>query len=135
MSETATVRSGGQDPALTFLRPRGILSLWFGVLGGPLAALVCLEAAYASVPWACRAHAVLPLHLVPLATALLALAAGVVARRDWKATEPEWPDDAEGVLARSRFLAVLGIGLSVFSVLAIIAQWLAIFILDPCNRA
>jgi hypothetical protein len=135
MTETTATRSGGGDPALPFLRPRGILSLWFGVLGGPLAALICLEVAYAAVPWACRARVVLPLHLAPLLTALLALAAGFVARRDWRATEPEWPDDAEGVLARSRFLAVLGMGLSVFSLLLITAHWLAIFIFDPCNRA
>jgi hypothetical protein len=120
------------DPALPFLRGRGILSLWFGVLAGPVAALVCLEVAYMAVPWACRTHAVLPLHLVPLLTGLLALAAGLVARRDWRATERGWPDDSEGVLSRSRFMAALGVGLSAFSLLVIIGQWMAILFLDPC---
>jgi hypothetical protein len=133
MSTTAApTPARNDDLARAFLRPRGIISLWFGVLAGPTAALVCLEVAYMSVPWACRTGHVLPLHLVPLVTALVAIVAGLVARRDWTVVEPTWPDDAEGVLSRTRFMAACGVMLSAFSVLVIVGQWLAIFILDPC---
>jgi hypothetical protein len=123
-----------RDPAIGFTRPRGVFSLAFGLLAGPLMVLICEEVAYMSVPWACRTRATLPLHIVPAVTALITIIAGLIAWRDWHAAEPDWPDDAEGVLSRTRFIAVMGVAASLFSLLVIVGQWLAIFVLDPCYR-
>jgi hypothetical protein len=44
-------------------------------------------------------------------------------------------DEEATVATRSRFLALLGISISIFSSLVIIAQWAAVFVFDPCMRA
>lgn len=74
----------------------------------------------------------LPLHLVTLATLALAVAGGLVAWRDWRRSGGEWPGEEGSVLARSRFMGVLGLLTSAFFALVIVAEWAAKLFLDPC---
>jgi hypothetical protein len=120
------------EEARAFTEPRGVLGLWYGLLGGPVAWLLGLQADYSLVRLACAKGTMLPLHLVSLATLLIALGAAAVAWRDWQRAGPEWPGEGGGVLDRSRFMAAIGLGAGALFSLVILAQWLAKLFLDPC---
>jgi hypothetical protein len=110
-----------------------IRNLWIGVLLAPIVFLIDLELAYALVPTACSTRSRLPVHLVHLACLLLVLFGWAIAWRCWKATGATWPVEEGGPLARSRFMAGLGLLLSGFIALVIVAMWIPSFILDPCQ--
>jgi hypothetical protein len=112
---------------------REIRALWTGLLVPPLAFLVSLEVAYALVPRACSANSMLAVHLVSLVCLLLTLWAGVVAWRWWNALGRDWPAEAGGRPARSRFLAGVGVLLSGYFALTTIALWIPDFVLHPCQ--
>jgi hypothetical protein len=115
-----------------FREPRGIASLWFSMLAGPVAWMLGLNADYSLVRVACAKGTMLPLHLVTLATLALAVAGGLVAWRDWQRAGREWPGEAGTTLDRSRFMSVVGLMGSALFALTIVAQWLAKLFLDPC---
>lgn len=107
-------------------------SLWFSLLAGPVAWAIGLNAAYALVVVACARDTTLPLHLVSLGTLLLAGAGGVMGWREWQRVGPTAPSDAPGARARTRFLAALAVAGSAYFVLAILTQWVGVFLLHPC---
>lgn len=115
-----------------FRRPRGIASLWFAVLAGPLAWMLGLNTQYALVRVACAKQSMLPLHALSVATLLLALAGGLVAWREWSRAGRGWADEGAGPIPRSRFMAGLGLLASALFSLAIVAQWVASFFFNPC---
>jgi len=110
---------------------RGPSRLWIGLLP-PLGWFVYLLVNYMLVPQACAAGTVLPLYIATVVALLTAAGAGVVAWRIWQQVEPEWPDEAGGVIPRSRFLAVLGLLSSGLFFLVILAQGIPTLILHPC---
>jgi nicotinamide riboside transporter PnuC len=112
--------------------PRGLAALWFGVLAGPLAWMLGLNAGYSLVRVACAKQNMLYLHAVSLLTLLLALAGGWVAWREWKRTGREWPGEEPGAIPRSRFMVALGLLASGLFSLVILAQWTASFFFNPC---
>jgi nicotinamide riboside transporter PnuC len=120
------------DGIRRFREPRGIATLWFAVLAGPLAWMLGLNAAYGLVRVACAKDSMLYLHAVSFLTLLLALAGGWVAWREWKRAGAEWPQEEGGTIPRSRFMVAMGLlGSGLFS-LVILAQWVASFFLNPC---
>lgn len=116
-----------------FLDSRGSAILWIGLLAAPTAWFLNLLVGYLLVPWACESDQVVALHLSSLVALLIAGGGGLAAWRLWRRTGREWPSEAGGPLPRSRFLAMLGLLVSVLSSLIIIAQWIANFILVPCQ--
>jgi hypothetical protein len=112
---------------------RPILALWTGLLLPPVAFLLNLEVAYALVPTACSSGNRLLVHLVHLVCFGLAGFGGLTAWRCWKSSGEAWPGGAGGPLARSRFMAGLGLLVSSLFGLVILAQWIPSFILDPCQ--
>lgn len=115
-----------------FREPRGILALWFAVLAGPLAWMIGLSTEYSLVRVACAHGNMLPLHLVSLATLLLAAAGGLVSWREWRHTGEKWPGEEGGSMPRSRFMVALGLLANPLFVLVILAQWIALFAFNPC---
>ena len=111
----------------------GIGELWAGVLVRPTAMLIQLQTNYALVPWACGSGHTWPLHLVSFLTLLLTVVAGLLAYRMWRRLRT-MNEDTGGTLARSRFMAAVGVLISLLMVLVIVAQWLPIFIDHPCER-
>lgn len=112
---------------------RGIATLWFAVLAGPLAWMLGLNAQYGLVRVACAKDNMLYLHVVSVATLLLALAGGWVAWTEWRRTGRHADDEESfGTLPRSRFMVGLGLLASALFSLAILAQWVANFFLNPC---
>jgi hypothetical protein len=110
-----------------------IRSLWTGVLLPPIAFLINLEVAYALVPKACASRNALVLHLVHAVCLGLVLLGGLTAWRCWRALGAEWPGEGGGPLARSRFLAGIGVLISGFVALAMVADWIPSFMLNPCQ--
>ena len=111
---------------------RGIAVLWFALLAAPVAWMLGLNADYGMVRVACAGNTALPLHLVTLATLVLAAGGGWVARREWRRLGAGPPDEEPGAVGRSRFMAAVGMLASALFSLAIVSQWLAKVFLHPC---
>jgi len=106
--------------------------LWAGVLVGPMAALIQLQVNYALVLWSCSHRSTWPLHLVSILALLATIVAVVLPYRLWQRVRID--EDGLGPAARTKLMAVVGILISTLSALLIIAQWIAVFIYDPCQR-
>jgi hypothetical protein len=118
-----------------FVRWRGLLSLSLGLLLAPTVALINQELIYASDMWACGHGMGATIHIVPVLCLVVTIGGIIVSCRNWRAVGGGVEEEAATVGARTRFLALLGIIISVFSSLVIIAQWAAVFVFDPCARA
>ena len=106
--------------------------LWAGVLVGPMAALIQLQVNYALVLWSCSHRSTWPLHLVSILALLATIVAVLLPYRIWQRVRID--EDGMGPPARAKLMAVVGILISILSLLLIIAQWIAVFIYDPCQR-
>jgi hypothetical protein len=122
------------EAAREFKEGAGPGALWACVLAGPLAALAQLQANYALVLWVCGTGRAWSLHAVSLAALLIAAGAALLSWRNWHRAGAVWEDGGAGVLPRSRFMAAVGMLVSAHSALVIIAQWIAVFVYDPCQR-
>jgi len=111
--------------------PPGRLALWAGLLAAPVAFLFNLQTMYILVTMTCRSARPW-LQLSGAATLLLAVAGGVLAWRNWRRSGVSWPGQGGDALARSRFMAALGLFASVLFSLVIIAQWMVTWVLGPC---
>lgn len=118
-----------------FTRWPGLLSLSLGLLLGPIMALTNQELIYAANMWACGHGARGTMHIIPLLCLIVAIGAGMTARRDWKAAGGGAHDEDATVEQRTRFVALLGMATSGFSAAVIVAQWAAILVFEPCMRA
>ena len=74
-------------------RPPRRLSLWLGVLIGPIVWVVQLIVGYGFVPYACDHDSKVALYILALAAALLTIGAGYVAWMQWQAVnQRRWAD-------------------------------------------
>jgi hypothetical protein len=112
--------------------PRGIATLWFAMLAGPVAWFTGLNLNYSLVRLACAKGSLVSLHLVSALTLALAVSGGVVAWREWRRVGGGWPGEGGDPRARSRFMAVIGLMSSALFSVVILAQWVAQLILNPC---
>lgn len=74
------------------------------------------------------------LHLVSLAAVLTALAGTLIARNTWTRLTSGSTVDGDAREAGRRFLALSGLGLSLFFVLVIVAEELPTWWLSACQR-
>lgn len=123
------------EAAREFKEGAGPGSLWAGILAGPMAALVQLQANYALVLWVCGSGGAWALHAVSLAALLIAAGAGLLSWRNWQRAGADWDDGGAGVLPRSRFMSAVGMFVSAHSALVVIAQWVAVFVYSACQRS
>ncbi len=114
-------------------RGRELLAIWTGVLGAPFIFLVHLQVGYMLVPVDCDLGTRLWVHLASVAGILLAAAAGLLALRTWRRRGEGWPDASASLLSRDRFLGVVGVLLTVLTILTLVAQWIPVFFVDPCR--
>ena len=135
MSVRDSSEPSARVPDDQFLRRRTLASLTLGVVLGPVVALVNQELMYLVDLWVCGHGAKGSLHLVPALCLLVVLAAGIVAYLNWRAVGRGVEDEHGRALTRTRFLALVGIAISAFSALVILAQWFAAFMFSPCMRA
>ena len=121
------------DPAIRIPDGTGIVAQWAGNLLAPIAFLLQLEAAYFTVPRACHAGVVFPVHLAHLGALLIALAGTVIAWRQWQRWGRDVPSDGSTPETRSHFMAELAVLVSGGFTLVILSLWLPTFWLHPCQ--
>jgi chromate transport protein ChrA len=113
-------------------RGRGLARLWLGVVGPPAIWALRIAAAYILVPYACRWDERWLMHLPSVvgvfATALIAIDAW----RLWRRSGAGASTEVDGVLARSRFLAIFSVMNSVFWIIVMLAEELASIYIHPC---
>ena len=105
----------------------------FAPLLAPTAWFFSLLVSYMLVPHVCVSGAPHLLPLLLLCALVLVASAGGVSWRAWKAAGHEWPDEAGGVMPRSRFLAVLSMLSCSLFFLVILAQGIPTLLLSPCQ--
>jgi hypothetical protein len=106
---------------------------WSALLLPPIAWFADQQVGYRLAVWACDGGSLLVVHLVNVVALAAALAGGAIALRDW------WrlgggSDEADRPAAHGRFLSLLALMLAAVFALPILAQLVATFILDPCQR-
>ena len=106
---------------------------WVGMFLAPAAFAAHLQVNYYLVRWACLRDGELWMHLVDLIAVALGLAGTFVAWRTWQRMGREEPGEESGVLPRTRFLAVTGLGFSAMITLVLLGQWLAAFFISTCQ--
>jgi hypothetical protein len=113
-------------------RPESLGRLWTAFLAGPVGWVVAF-AAYALAPAACASHQKGQLHGLTLIGFLIVAGGTALAWRSWTAAGgPPDPRD-EGLVARARLLSTLALlGNALFAAL-IVAHWLAVLLLHPCE--
>ena len=116
-----------------FKRAGGVVSSWAGLLIAPFAFLLNLQVSYMLVPFVCATGRVFCLHIAAGGSLLLAALGLFISWRNWQKAGREWHSEAGSVTARSRFMAVMGLLMSALFCLAILAQWIANFIIGPCQ--
>lgn len=123
------------------LRPRaehrlGRLQLWFGLLGGPIAWFLHLVASYTAVPLVCATGLKVVLYGIVGLTVAGAVAATLVAWRNWRRTGwAEAESSAGRAAARVHFMALSGVVLSAIFLFVIVVQSLPIFLQEACDPA
>ena len=118
-----------------FTRWRGLLSLSLGLLLAPTVALTNQELIYATDIWACGHGLRATIHIVPALCLIVTIGCLVTAYRNWQAVGAGLDEEAATIGARTRFLALMGMIISIFSSLVILVQWAAVFVFQPCARA
>jgi hypothetical protein len=107
-------------------------ALWISLLAGPCAWAVHLLAAYSLTQTACTDHRQWLLHLVSFALLPIPVAGGMSAARLWRRLPEGSTSHGDDLRSRSRFMALSGMVMSAFFVLAILAQWIPAWILGAC---
>jgi hypothetical protein len=110
---------------------RADLLLWIAVLLGPLAAGINTVVGYSVAHWVCDVNHKTTSFLVSgvdLVLCLAALCLSVVLHRQFADSPQDQPEQG-----RRAFMAGLGMLLSIFSLLVVIAGTLAAIILHPCD--
>jgi heme/copper-type cytochrome/quinol oxidase subunit 3 len=109
------------------------LALWVGVLGGPVTWLCSFEARFALAPWACTFQSKLALYAVAVLALLLCVGFAALSWREWKALGEHGPTADGGALARSTFMAIGGVALSLGCFVIIFAQTIPELVLGACQ--
>jgi hypothetical protein len=111
--------------------PRASLALWLGLLGPPAVWLIAFEIKYSLA--AAPVNSVKHSALIVAGLAALAIIAGLglLSWREWRLASASPLDRYAGVVARIRFMALLGMMTSALFLLATAAQVLAPFFIAP----
>jgi hypothetical protein len=109
------------------------LALWTGILAGPAAWGAYLTISYALVEWTCLTQNETPLRAIALSALLVALGGGAVSWVALQHTSGEAPTDGGRPRHRARFMAVLGLTMSVLFALTIVAGTIPQWVLDACQ--
>jgi heme/copper-type cytochrome/quinol oxidase subunit 2 len=126
---TATVHNPQRED---LTRTKTSIGLWFGVLGGPIAALCNVMTDYPAVDRACVNNSTAVLHVLTVVFLVVALSAGWTAW-SFRQRAGDVSSTAGGVLPRSQFMGTLGIMTASVAVFGMILQWIPIFFLGACH--
>jgi hypothetical protein len=127
-------RAGEQHDAVKyrFSRWPGQLVLMMSWLFPPVLVLWNQEMSYMTIPWACARGAYPAIHVVPVICLAAVGLLGWLAVLDWRRAGGGRDEDSATIIARSRFLALLGMFSAAYAALIILAMWLPMFFFDAC---
>jgi hypothetical protein len=106
---------------------------WIGLLLPAATFFAHLQIGYVLVPWSCTTHQDIWVHVVGIASVLLAAFGTLAAWRTWMRGGRESPGEGEGSLPRTRFLGAVGVGMGIIFTLILFAQWIAAFFIGVCQ--
>ena len=129
MAETTTVRETDRELS----EGRGLAEQWLGMLFAPAVFFAHLQVAYMLVPWACATGGHVWIHVAGVASVVLAAVGALFAWRAWDRVGCDAPGEAGGPVPRARLLGAVGLGMSAMFVLLLLAQWVAAFVISPCQ--
>lgn len=123
----------GVPPAPSPSSPANLFALWWGILIGPLAWATDLGISYPITQSLCAFNHAWGFHAITVCTLALAVSGALVARREL-ALVPRVPGEKlPRPIERSRFMAQLGIALSVLFMIVILAESVAKLGISPCQ--
>jgi hypothetical protein len=109
------------------------LTLWTGILAGPIAWAFDLMASYAVVKWVCQTQRYAVLPLITIASLVIVIAAATMSWTALIRTAADVPTDGGRPRQRARFMAVLGLASCALFALQIIAGAIPHWVLDACQ--
>ena len=109
-------------------RPLRDLGLWLGMVGPAVLWLIQFQILYMLVYPACDTQKKIMLHLTSFGFAIVIAALGIWPLLTWRRTN----DGQSKAMRTRRFMAGVGIMTVSLFLLAVIAQWIAAIIVDPC---
>src|SRR5581483_1243261 len=113
-SNPANGSLAGPESNSPFARWHGLLRLSLGMLLGPVVALVNQQLTYVATMWACGHGLQAAVHVVPFLCLVVTVGTAVVAYRDWRSVGGGVRDEDATIAARTRFMSLCGILISVF---------------------
>jgi hypothetical protein len=114
---------------------RVMVGQWLGVLGPPILWAVRFGVNYALMPLVCAAQLTWLPHAITAAALVLLAGMGWTAYRFWSATRGATAADTPDLVRRTRFMGLFGMMSAALFALAVIAEWLANVMIDPCLTA
>lgn len=109
------------------------LALWTAILAGPVVWLLSFQANFTLAPWACDFKSKGALITVTILALVLVACSGLLAWREWSALGKVPPDDAPGVMGRTRVMALAGVLLSSLFFIVVLAQSIPNWIIGACE--
>jgi len=129
----------GSDPVpgtveAFYERNSGEVLLWTAAIGAPLLWAIQFQTNYGLADWACNHDRQGTLRWINGAFFLLAIGCGLIALYIWVRMGARWPhSNDEGIRARTRLLATIGLFSALLFGMLIFAQGLPSFIFGPCE--
>jgi hypothetical protein len=108
------------------------LPLWIGIVTGPAALAADQLASYALVKWTCITQRQDVLHVIAAAALAMTIGGAFVSWQALRHTEGDVPSDGGQPRQRARFMAILGLAMSAFFAVAIVALAIPPAVLDAC---
>jgi hypothetical protein len=113
--------------------PANLFALWWGILIGPLAWATDLGISYPITHSLCEFNQAWGFHAISVCTLALAASGVLVAGRELALVPRALGEKMPRPIERSRFMAHLGIALSVLCMIAILAESVAELGVNPCQ--
>jgi hypothetical protein len=117
-----------------FDEKRGQFWLWLGFLLPPAAWALQLQIVYLLSEYGCGSGNFTPNHIASGGALILSVFGFLLSWHNWMKAGGEWKNEEAGTLARSRFLAILGVLTGALFTLVIFAQWLPTILGVPCDK-
>jgi hypothetical protein len=121
------------SPLLGEQSERAPVLQWVGLFLAPATFFAHLQIGYVLVPWSCTRHNTVWIHVVNLLAVALAVVGTWAAWRVHVRAESGASNDGPGTVPRTRFLGVVGLGMSGMFVLLLVAQAIEAISLSPCQ--
>jgi hypothetical protein len=110
------------------------LLLWTAFFAGPLMWLLSFGARWSLSGWVCSFQHWKPaLFVIAAVSVAIVAGSGVMAWTQWQQVGRELPGEGGGAIARTRYLALMGVALCAFSILLILSQVIPEVMLGVCE--